>query len=138
MALQCRHILTEAVLLQNDPEEEKRMLEEARKAEEVAARQARLEAKAAKARRYFIFLPACLLASPLGMLCLHMCICLCQGRRSCSQKCLLGGLSRQLLLQLLQCVPVSSSFSLAHVSSNLWAMLCNNDALTGHAIVNAY
>jgi len=36
---------------QNDPEEEKRLLEEQRKAQEAAARTARIEAKAAKARR---------------------------------------------------------------------------------------
>ena len=36
---------------QNDPEEERRLLEEQRKAQEAAARTARIEAKAAKARR---------------------------------------------------------------------------------------
>ena len=37
--------------MQNDPEEEKRLVEEQRKAQEAAARTARIEAKAAKARR---------------------------------------------------------------------------------------
>ena len=39
------------VPVQNDPEEERRVIEEQRKAQEAAARTARLEAKAAKARR---------------------------------------------------------------------------------------
>ena len=50
--------------LQNDPEEERRVVEEQRKAQEAAARTARLQAKAAKARR-----PASQLAPLHGLAC---------------------------------------------------------------------
>ena len=52
------------VYTQNDPEEEKRLLEEQRKAQEAAARTARIEAKAAKATRSLPLLLPCLLPTP--------------------------------------------------------------------------
>lgn len=51
-AINCMYQLSVSIAYtQNDPEEEKRLLEEQRKAQEAAARTARIEAKAAKARR---------------------------------------------------------------------------------------
>jgi hypothetical protein len=46
-----RELDVSTAYIQNDPEEERRLLEEQRKAQEAAARTARIEAKAAKARR---------------------------------------------------------------------------------------